>query len=143
MKPIAGPRLFQLSAIACSIIAMFEPARAADATDATAERLQILQRQVTEQSARLDELKRSMAQEEAHLNEVKRALGLETLGAQRGRGAAPETTAQAGQGDANPATPVGRAPDSDARPPVVAQIFEQPGVLTPKGKAVLEPSLQY
>jgi hypothetical protein len=144
MKPIAGPRLFQLSAIACSIIAMFEPARAADATDATAERLQILQRQVTEQSARLDELKRSMAQEEAHLNEVKRALGLETLSTQRARGTGPSTGPQTvAQADAAAPTPVGKAPDSDARAPAVAQIFEQPGVLTPKGKAVLEPSLQY
>lgn len=39
--------------------------------------------------------------------------------------------------------PVGQAPESDSRPPEVAQIFEQPGVLTPRGKLVLEPSVQY
>ena len=39
--------------------------------------------------------------------------------------------------------PVGRAPESDTRPPEVAQIFEQPGVLTPPGKFVLEPSFQF
>lgn len=33
--------------------------------------------------------------------------------------------------------------DSGSRPPAVAPIFEQPGVLTPKGKVVLEPSLSY
>ncbi|KRA44175.1 transporter [Pseudoxanthomonas sp. Root630] len=38
---------------------------------------------------------------------------------------------------------VGQAPESDSRPPEVAQIFDQPGVLTPKGKLVVEPSLQY
>ncbi|HEY1035765.1 MAG TPA: transporter [Pseudoxanthomonas sp.] len=38
---------------------------------------------------------------------------------------------------------VGQAPESDSRPPEVAQIFDQPGVLTPQGKLVLEPSLQY
>jgi hypothetical protein len=38
---------------------------------------------------------------------------------------------------------VGQAPEADARAPAVAQIFDQPGVLTPKGKIVLEPSLQY
>lgn len=38
---------------------------------------------------------------------------------------------------------VGQAPESDSRPPEVAQIFDQPGVLTPQGKLVMEPSLQY
>jgi hypothetical protein len=38
---------------------------------------------------------------------------------------------------------VGRAPNRDRRPPAVAPLFEQPGVLTPHGKIVLEPSLQF
>jgi hypothetical protein len=40
-------------------------------------------------------------------------------------------------------TPVGRSPERDGRPPEVAPIFEQPGILTPPGKYVLEPSLQF
>ena len=40
-------------------------------------------------------------------------------------------------------TPVGQAPESQSRPPEVAPIFEQPGVLTAPGRYVLEPSLQY
>jgi len=39
--------------------------------------------------------------------------------------------------------PVGRAPETDSRPPEIAQIFDQPGVLTPRGKFVLEPSVQF
>ncbi|SFK93730.1 acetate kinase [Lysobacter sp. cf310] len=39
--------------------------------------------------------------------------------------------------------PVGQAPASDSRPPEVAQIFDQPGVLTPHGQFILEPSLQF
>ncbi|KQW97282.1 acetate kinase [Massilia sp. Root418] len=39
--------------------------------------------------------------------------------------------------------PVGQAPAGDSRPPEVAPLFEQPGVLTAKGHAVLEPSLQF
>jgi hypothetical protein len=39
--------------------------------------------------------------------------------------------------------PVGTAPAEDGRPPAVAPLFEQPGVLTPRGKLVLEPSLQF
>ena len=38
---------------------------------------------------------------------------------------------------------VGRAPVRDTRPPAVAPLFEQPGVLTPKGQFVIEPSLQF
>jgi hypothetical protein len=41
------------------------------------------------------------------------------------------------------AQPVGKAPVSDNRPPEVAPIFEQPGVLTPRGSYVLEPSVQF
>ena len=47
------------------------------------------------------------------------------------------------QGDRPPPQPVGRAPEQDLRPPEVAQIFDQPGVLTPSGTFVLEPSLQF
>lgn len=38
--------------------------------------------------------------------------------------------------------PVGQAPEESMRPPEVAQIFDQPGVLTPRGTFVVEPSLQ-
>jgi hypothetical protein len=38
---------------------------------------------------------------------------------------------------------VGRAPARDTRAPEVAPIFEQPGVLTPRGKYVFEPAIQY
>ena len=54
--------------------------------------------------------------------------------------------AQAGPSQAGDTTApqrVGQAPESDSRPPEVAQIFDQPGVLTPKGKLVLEPAIQY
>ncbi|TYT27465.1 acetate kinase [Luteimonas viscosa] len=49
---------------------------------------------------------------------------------------APEPNPSAIQG------PVGRPPDSAERPPEVAQIFDQPGVLTPRGRLTLEPALQ-
>ncbi|MBC8058074.1 MAG: acetate kinase [Rhizobiales bacterium] len=104
-----------------------------------------MQRQVAEQSARLEALRRAMAQEEASLAEVKRALGAEVLASQRARGViADSTVAQASPPpDAGTPRPVGQAPESDGRAPVVAPIFEQPGVLTPRGKTVLDPSLQY
>lgn len=42
-----------------------------------------------------------------------------------------------------PPQTVGQAPKREEKPPEVAPIFQQPGVLTPKGKVVFEPSLQY
>jgi hypothetical protein len=53
---------------------------------------------------------------------------------------APTNTATVAAGPAA----VGRAPSSDTnRPREVAPIFEQPGVLTQRGKYVFEPALQY
>jgi hypothetical protein len=48
------------------------------------------------------------------------------------------------QGPGAPAAPaVGQAPARDNRPPEVAPIFESPGVLTGRGRYVLEPSFQF
>lgn len=117
--------------------------QAADPAQESASRLEALQRQIDQQSARLQELKRAMANEEAALNNVKRALSQEQAASQRARGGAPEAVAQSAPADASRPAPVGQAPSAQAQAPAVAQIFEQPGVLTPKGKGVLEPSLQY
>ncbi|WBS05448.1 acetate kinase [Pseudoduganella sp. SL102] len=42
-----------------------------------------------------------------------------------------------------PARTVGQAPARDTRPPEVAPLFEAPGVLTARGRTVLEPSFQF
>ncbi|WP_321889961.1 acetate kinase [Paraburkholderia bannensis] len=42
-----------------------------------------------------------------------------------------------------PATPVGQPPIADTRPPAVAPIFDQPGVLTPRHSFVVEPYFQF
>ena len=143
MKPTTPFRIAHLGACVCALIGAGGSARAADAPDPSAARLDTLARQVNEQSARLDALKRAVTQEEASLNEVKRVLGQEVLASQRARGIAPDAAVQTAQADAAISNPVGQAPDSAGRATSVAQIFEQPGVLTPKGKGVLEPSLQY
>lgn len=44
---------------------------------------------------------------------------------------------------ANPPGPVGNAPQQAQRQPEVAPIFESPGVLTPRGRIIFEPSVQY
>ncbi len=55
--------------------------------------------------------------------------------------AAPAAPAPNGAGPATAA--VGRPPTRSGQPPEIAPLFEQPGVLTPYGKYVLEPSLQF
>jgi hypothetical protein len=118
-------------------------------------RLDILQRQINQQTRRLDEMRQSLSQQEQDLARLQDALNEEVLASARARGlpapavvpslaqAASASTQQARQAPAQQPQPVGQAPESDSRPPEVAQIFDQPGVLTPPGKLVLEPSLQY
>lgn len=131
-----------LVALTSSALVAVAPAAHAQAGEPSAEsagRIADLQRRIDEQAQQLEALKRSLAKQEVNLGEMRRALGNEALGVQRG-----------GQGNANPLPPqtqapmpVGQAPEESGRRPVLAPIFEQPGVLTPKGKYVLEPSLQY
>lgn len=136
-------RLTTLGPIGLSAAALLTPfahAQVAQTPEEVTARLQVLRRQVDDQTRQLEALKRSLAEQEASLNDVRRAVASEVLAAQRGAGAgagAPEP-----QGAQAP-TPVGQAPDREARPLPVAPIFEQPGVLTQRGKYVLEPSFQY
>ncbi|MES3022092.1 MAG: acetate kinase [Pseudomonadota bacterium] len=68
------------------------------------------------------------------------------LDAQRGAGAAaPQESpvAETASREARQRAAVGTPPLRTGRPPVVAALFEQPGVLTQRGKIVLEPALQF
>lgn len=123
------------------------------------ERLDGLQRQINEQTRQLEQTRQALEQQQQALAQLQSALNEEVLANARARGApapavmpvlgqAPVLAAQSASAQATPAArpapqPVGQAPESDSRPPEVAQIFDQPGVLTPPGKFVLEPSLQY
>ncbi|MHA7684364.1 acetate kinase [Cupriavidus sp. PET2-C1] len=53
---------------------------------------------------------------------------------------AQDSTQMAVAGDEQP---VGKPPEANTAPPAIAPIFDQPGVLTPAGKLVVEPSFQY
>lgn len=56
-----------------------------------------------------------------------------------------ETSQSAGSAAAEPGKPVGQAPSKENTAPAkaVSAVLSQPGVLTPEGKLVLEPSLQF
>ena len=148
-------RLVPLGASAVFVFSAMHAAIAAESLDEAETRLEALKQQVAEQTRRMEGLKRSIAEEEASLNDVRRALGLETLARKRGgsvgnsvnttpaaanTGTNPNPPDQVAQ--ANPPQPVGQAPVQDSRL-AVAPIFVQTGILTPKGKFGLEPSLQY
>lgn len=108
-------------------------------------RLDYLQQQVNVQTQKLDQLRQSLVEQESNVAELQRALNEERLAGARGRGAMQNSPIAQTQPapEAAPQQPVGRAPEPETRPPEVAQIFDQPGVLTPRGKFVLEPSLQF
>lgn len=118
-------------------------------------RLDQLQQQVNAQTQRLEQLRQAMVEQEGNVAELQRALNEERLAGTRARGTMPVLQNSAiaqtqpvpevspSQSETVPSQPVGRAPEPVTRPPEVAQIFDQPGVLTPSGKFVLEPSLQF
>lgn len=89
----------------------------------------------------LEEQERKLATQKRELMEALRRM--ETLQAQLA-GEAPRVNApvKTAQADPSPAQPVGQRP-TEVSPPPVAPIFEQPGILTQRGKLVLEPSLSY
>lgn len=135
------------------IAAAGTPVQAADETS-YGEAVDALKRRVEEQARHIDSLKRALEDQERSLDALRSTVDTARL---RGRGTTPpsKTTETAAPAPAAGASerpivvaqaerPVGQAPEkSDERPPAVAPIFEQPGVLTPRGRWVVEPSLQY
>lgn len=109
---------------------------------------QSLREQIIEQTKRFEALKRQMADMDARLLDMQARLDKEKLRSTRATGSIQPRgndgsfdLAQASQPRSQPET-VGQ-PDNRPRQQQVAQIFEQPGVLTPRGKLTLEPGLQY
>lgn len=110
-----------------------------------------IQRQLKEQGTKLNELYRSISEQERELADNTKQLleqrrKFDQLMQQiSGRGG-PGSGAQADTvvAQASPPKPVGQAPEQkDARPQEIAPIFQEPGVLTPRGKVLLERSIQY
>lgn len=133
------------------------PAATEEATDDA--RLDQLEQLVKAQTEQLDDLRDTLTEQERNVAELRRALAEERLDNVRGMGGQsgtlPQVTQDAASAQQLTATPpqepvqesktqqsVGRAPEEAERPPEIAQIFDQPGVLTPKGKFVIEPSMQ-
>lgn len=115
-----------------------------------AERLDAMRSQIAMQDEQIAAMKRALASQEADYRALRHAVGLDVLEQQRGgniNAGGRMATALPMPTVAEAATPqdrtVGQAPERDERPPAVAPIFDQPGVLTPRGKLVVEPSYQF
>jgi hypothetical protein len=114
--------------------------------DADAAQLQALREQVAAQEKRIEVLQSALDEQRVLLRQLaataqaapekdKLVQPLEPVALEHMRGA--------GVGIAGAAGPVGAPPPRSGRPPEVPQLFEQPGVLTQRGKYVIEPSLQF
>lgn len=163
--------LLRLGAAGASALLLSAAAHGQDATapvpvpvpaasqEALAARLEDMKAQLAEQRRLLDMLRGTLQAQQRRIDSLQGGTPFpsELLGAQRGLGVQevwgqeglPGSTAPvpAPAPAAPPSTPrpvaVGQPPGRDSRPPEVAPIFEQPGVLTPRGKFVLEPSAQF
>lgn len=109
-----------------------------------AQQLKIMKQQLAAQSQAIDALTKEVEAQRARM-EAPAASSPAQLDAQRGTGNGQVSDApqQAAAVAAPAPVAVGRAPKRDNRPPAIAPLFEQPGVLTPRGKMVVEPSLQF
>lgn len=130
-----GLRGAALAALLCAPMARGQ--QEADLRQLRAQ-LDAMQRQLAEQRGLIDALTRQLATREAV------PLAPDELAGQRGAGNAPVAAPPlAAAAAAAPAAAVGKPPATNGRPPEVAPLFEQPGVLTPNGKFVFEPALQF
>ena len=104
-----------------------------------------LQRQVAEQGREIEALRKSIAEQAARQQELQQTLAERQNAAQASERAAAVTPPAEPQpvAMAPRAVQVGQPPSQDTRTFNVAPLFEQPGILTPKGTTVLEPSFQY
>lgn len=141
-------RLLRFNLVASSSLLFFNTlGHAQTAPDDLNARLEGLRKQVAEQSRQIDALKHSLTEQEARYREVHRALGIRyggNLASERGTGPQDAANAQIAQAqESTRQVRVGVAPSEETQPPPIAQVFEQPGILTPPGKRVFEPSFQY
>lgn len=160
---MAHLKLPALSAVGCAVLLMMAGAVHAQSLTGTAQqmaqRLEALSQELAEQKktllqlesmrqqfsaqrAVIDSLERQVGQQQVALDQLRGTVGWDILAAQRGTGTMAEPTVLA-QSQSKESAPVGQAPATQGRPPEVAPIFEQPGVLTQPGQYVLEPSVQY
>ena len=131
--------------IACSLLSLTAVSHAQGVPAAGSKgeaRIQQLRQQIDEQARQIEALRQAVAEQEARQREMQRLLEPESRPVASQPAPQPATAPPTPDTDRR-AVQVGSAPPQEFQPPVVAPLFDQQGILTPKGKFVLEPSLQY
>lgn len=137
------PRILGCSALAITSAVSY--AQSVPATiDGVSGRIEQLERLVNEQARQIETLRQAVAEQQARQREVQQAPGQQprpVAGQAQAGGVPPAQDSGNAPDDTQRAVRVGAAPSQE--PQQVAPLFDQPGILTPKGRFVLEPSLQY
>jgi uncharacterized coiled-coil protein SlyX len=104
-----------------------------------------LRARLAEQIRQLDKLKQDIQRQEQELTRLRQQLDAATgtAAASPPPRAASTTPAPSAPAPAQTRTQLANSDDGYVAPPAVAPIFDGPGVLTPKGAWVVEPSFQY
>jgi len=124
----------------------------------TTQRVQDLQRQLSEQGQQIEGLQKQIAEQETRFRELQQRIDTEQARSTAPAARPPSAMAavQAARSGASTVAPsvegaeqgsrpvqVGVAPPANEPTRPVAQLFDEPGILTPAGHYVLEPSFQY
>lgn len=119
--------------------------------------VEALKKQLADQQEVLDNMRKALGEQDERYKQLQQAMEEQkraqeaAVAAQKAREEELQKQSQAAQqgqqaGPVTPETPrtvqIGTAP-TETQAAVIPQLFEQPGVLTPPGKFVLEPSIQY
>ena len=132
--------------LACSVLSFTGLSQAQSVPGAGGRgeaRIDQLRQQLGDQARQIEVLRQAVAEQEARQRELQRLLEAQPRPVAGPAPAAQPSTASPPPDTARRAVQVGNAPAQEVQPPVIAPLFEQQGILTPKGKFVLEPSLQY
>jgi hypothetical protein len=120
--------------LACSPMVLSCMCAHAQQVPSVDQRIEALQQLVAEQGQQIETLRQQVASQSGGTS-PERAANISPQPANNAAADAAEGSAQAVR--------VGVAPSEDTQTPKLAQLFDQPGILTPRGHYVLEPSLQY
>ena len=142
--------------LACSstvLLATLAQAQGTASSRSANKRIELLQQQLTEQGRQIEVLREALRQQateqearyrEQQRIEQERQAALSTARPDSRPADDRKETAASDTPDASTrSVRVGVAPSAEPQPPAVAPLFDQPGILTPRGRYVLEPSLQY
>jgi len=115
---------------------------------AQGQQIEALQKQLADQGARVEELQKRVGTEETRTAAPAQAARPPSAiaavqAARTGSSTAPAPGAAVPAGEQGRPVQVGVAPPANEPTRPVAQLFDEPGILTPAGHYVLEPSFQY